>query len=331
MTKTYDVLNVALILFIILLNIATLITGNFKVILFEIILLIAYHTYSYFYFKSKSFLHIKEGISGHTDNCNELNHYIEKLKGSYININSYNYGTGNLVDESLYNFERKHWSKIIKSSQVHNCSSIVCKNASNQPIKYLCKYFDIERNEESLSKFEQVLNDFTSVEQGKDLIKRERESILSRITKSIPSLIMVLSKNRLTKKLGFEKVDISDSYIPTFTFQYVSAGGNSSSRVDINLNIENLNDLISYLNDVIKWRKSVAGQRALVTSKLREMIKERDNYQCRSCSIGIVDEPNLLLEIDHKIPLSKGGKTTINNLQTLCWKCNRAKGSKILD
>ena len=39
--------------------------------------------------------------------------------------------------------------------------------------------------------------------------------------------------------------------------------------------------------------------------------------------------PNLLLEIDHKIPLAKGGMTTEDNLQTLCWKCNRSKGAKL--
>ena len=66
----------------------------------------------------------------------------------------------------------------------------------------------------------------------------------------------------------------------------------------------------------------------LMTSQLREKIKYRDNYKCCSCSLGIVDEPNLLLEIDHKIPLSKGGITTYDNLQTLCWKCNRTKGAK---
>ena len=88
--------------------------------------------------------------------------------------------------------------------------------------------------------------------------------------------------------------------------------------------------MINYLNDLIKWRKSVAGQRALMTSKLREKIKLRDNYSCCSCSLSIRDEKNLLLEIDHIIPLSKGGITKEDNLQTLCWRCNRTKGSKIL-
>ena len=88
--------------------------------------------------------------------------------------------------------------------------------------------------------------------------------------------------------------------------------------------------LANYLNEAIKWSKSIAGQRSLMTSNLREKVKDRDNYKCCICGLGIKDEPNLLLEIDHKIPLSKGGMTTFDNLQTLCWKCNRAKGAKIL-
>ena len=75
---------------------------------------------------------------------------------------------------------------------------------------------------------------------------------------------------------------------------------------------------------------SIKGQRALMTSKLRLLIKERDNYTCQICKLSTDDEPHLLLEIDHKIPLSKGGLTTESNLQTLCWKCNRSKGSKVL-
>lgn len=300
------------------------------VILCSVGLYIAYKAYPEIYFKSKKFIAIKESISEHTKNCNELNHYIEELKGSYINIESYNYGASKMTDNSIYNYERTEWSKTTRSNKTHHCSATVCKNASNQPMKYLCKYFDIEKNEESLSKFEKVLNDFTSVEQGKDLIKKERDSILGKISNSIPYLIHQYHKDKLTRRLGFETVDISDTYIPTFTFQYVSAGGNSSSRCDIKFNIENLNNLINYLNDEIKWKKSIAGQRALMTSKLREQIKERDNYRCCSCSLGIEDEPNLLLEIDHKLPLSKGGMTTYDNLQTLCWKCNRTKGANIL-
>lgn len=291
---------------------------------------IAIKLYLDLYFKSKSFNRLKNSIIKHINNCNELNHYIQELKCSYVKIESYNYGEGIMTDNSVFNFQRREWNKTIQSNKTHNCSATVCKNASDQPIKYLCKYFGIKKDEESLSKFEKVLNDFTSVEQGKDLLKKERDSILQSISKSIPFLIKKYRKEKLIRKLGFETVDISETYIPTFTFLYVSAGGYSSSKCDIKLNIENLNLLINYLNDIIEWSKTIAGQRDLMTSQLREKIKERDNYKCCSCGLGIKDEPNLLLEIDHKIPLSKGGMTTYENLQTLCWRCNRTKGTKII-
>jgi 5-methylcytosine-specific restriction endonuclease McrA len=34
------------------------------------------------------------------------------------------------------------------------------------------------------------------------------------------------------------------------------------------------------------------------------------------------------LEVDHIKPISKGGKTVLNNLQTLCMDCNRGKSNK---
>ncbi|MBK5213008.1 MAG: HNH endonuclease [Flavobacteriaceae bacterium] len=317
----------------ILQNLAKAIVNNLNIIITVIVLSILIYfsnkLYPIIYFQSKKFKKLKETISDHINNCNELNQYIEELKNSYLKMSSYNYGMGEMTDNSLHNYQRSEWKNQDKSYNVHDCSASVCMNASNQPMKYLCKYFDIKKNENSLIKFEKVLNDFISVEQGKELLQKEKISILQSISKSVPFLIKKYHEKQLSKKLGFETVDISDSYIPTFSFQYVSAGGYSSTNCDIKLSIENLNNLINYLNDEIKWRKSVIGQRALMTSQLRNQIKKRDNYTCCSCSLGIEDEPNLLLEIDHIRPVSKGGLTTYENLQTLCWKCNRRKGVKV--
>lgn len=133
----------------------------------------------------------------------------------------------------------------------------------------------------------------------------------------------------MEKNLGFKPIDMSTAYFPKYIFEYVSSGGNASTQCEVVMNIENLNKFIQFLSEKIKFSKSVAGQRALMTSKLRQHIKERDKFTCKQCGISVAQEPHLLLEIDHIIPVSKGGLTVEDNLQTLCWRCNRSKGSKV--
>jgi hypothetical protein len=315
---------------IIIILIISIFNGFFIISLVFIIgMFTIYQLYLDYYFKSNEFLNIKESIKEFAKNCNELNHHIQELKCSYINIKSYDYGKSNIYDNSNYNFKRKEWKNDFNNNKTHSCSASVLKNANSHPIKYLCKYFDIKITEESLEKFENVLNNFAAAEQGKILLKNERDTILNNISNSIPSIIYSLSYDKLTRKLGFETIDLSDLYFPVYSFIYISPGGNSSAKCDIKLDITNLNKLVNYLNDLVKFRNSIIGQRALMTSNLREKIKNRDNYTCQKCSLSSKNIKNLLLEIDHILPLSKGGITAENNLQTLCWKCNRTKGSKI--
>ncbi|WP_280442737.1 hypothetical protein [Nocardia brasiliensis] len=96
------------------------------------------------------------------------------------------------------------------------------------------------------------------------------------------------------KHVGVELSPITVPY-PVYVFEYVSAGGNSSQRTTVTLNRETIDAMIETMSKRIRFRKSVAGQRALMTSKLRTMIKERDRYTYRYCSISLEAEPHLLL------------------------------------
>jgi hypothetical protein len=68
----------------------------------------------------------------------------------------------------------------------------------------------------------------------------------------------------------------------------------------------------------------VSKRRARISVGRRFRIFQRDNYECRICHR--TDEP---LEVDHIVPTCQGGTDDSDNLQTLCWECNRGKGGNL--
>lgn len=81
-----------------------------------------------------------------------------------------------------------------------------------------------------------------------------------------------------------------------------------------------------YLNRDI-WDSICRVERGKVTNKMRFSIYSRDGYRC--CMCGKRDRGDNL-EIDHIYPIAKGGKSTYDNLQTLCHRCNQKKGANIV-
>jgi 5-methylcytosine-specific restriction endonuclease McrA len=102
--------------------------------------------------------------------------------------------------------------------------------------------------------------------------------------------------------------------------------------------------------------------RAMLNNKIRSIVIIRDNYTCQLChkkaermskdkSTCFERNPDysgergsffendsffgtsyefIPFEIDHKVPICKGGTDHIGNLQLLCRRCNRKKGKKEL-
>ncbi|MBP5607709.1 MAG: HNH endonuclease [Lachnospiraceae bacterium] len=78
--------------------------------------------------------------------------------------------------------------------------------------------------------------------------------------------------------------------------------------------------------------------RRRISPKMKQYILERDDYTCQICGIskdylddfcpGLGDY--LLLEIDHIDSVANGGSgDDEDNLQVLCWRCNRKKGGRL--
>lgn len=64
---------------------------------------------------------------------------------------------------------------------------------------------------------------------------------------------------------------------------------------------------------------------------LRYKVLSRDKFKCVGCGASPATDSKCRLHIDHIIPFSKGGKTTLENLRTFCEKCNLGKGNKEIE
>jgi len=68
--------------------------------------------------------------------------------------------------------------------------------------------------------------------------------------------------------------------------------------------------------------------RESIGKKLRFEVFKRDSFKCQYCGKAA---PNVVLNVDHIKPVSKGGNNNILNLITSCFACNSGKSNRNLD
>ena len=64
---------------------------------------------------------------------------------------------------------------------------------------------------------------------------------------------------------------------------------------------------------------------------LRYKVLVRDKFKCSLCGNSPSVDPKCRLHVDHVYPYSKGGKTILDNLRTLCEGCNLGKGNNTIE
>lgn len=64
-----------------------------------------------------------------------------------------------------------------------------------------------------------------------------------------------------------------------------------------------------------------------LSKKTRFSVFKRDAFTCQYCGRT---PPQVILEVDHIHPVSKGGKNGTDNLITACFDCNRGKSGDLL-
>lgn len=76
--------------------------------------------------------------------------------------------------------------------------------------------------------------------------------------------------------------------------------------------------------DVPKASKRKRRRGARVGPERRKALYERDGWKCVTCGEDDVEK----LTLDHRVPQSKGGDNSDENLQTMCEDCNVRKGDR---
>ena len=178
----------------------------------------------------------------------------------------------------------------------------------------------------------------------RDAIKLNREKLKAykadykKIYVPIPEKTCVDNKKKIKKCLKMEK-NIFESKIQRphtdlivkVKLRYVSKKG----QVDVNKTgtfgfievIRIIDSVSTAFMDKVTRQRLIAGERAVITDSLRYDVLRRDGFRCVLCGMSAKD--GAILHVDHIVPVSKGGKSTMNNLRTLCEKCNMGKSNKI--
>ncbi|WP_051612864.1 MULTISPECIES: HNH endonuclease [Mesoplasma] len=154
--------------------------------------------------------------------------------------------------------------------------------------------------------------------------------------------IVLASKIKVKKFYKYEKEIYFSNFInPVIEFkiylskEYVTPAGRNSYK---EAQIKNFYQILE-IWETIKKDKIVKSseefrrkyERSLVSDKVRIQIFNRDNLTCQVCGDSKKNNNSIVLHIDHKVPIAKGGDSNLSNLWTLCKRCNLGKSDLILE
>ena len=236
----------------------------------------------------------------------------------------------------------KNYQEIIKLNENYNFEPIENNKISILNREYSLKSYDRDQFDEVLRyNIENNINDIRlAIEKA---IRNEK--LYSLYTAQLSKINYDLDEELIEKKAGMSKktfIKLEQKLINKVKI--------SNKVYDINCEIEiyysspkgyntySKKKIMSYEQLVAMYHIWLNGKKYEVTSKIerhimnediRYNVLKRDNFTCVLC--GATAKDGAKLQVDHIIPVSKGGKTIMSNLQTLCERCNKGKNNKIND
>lgn len=279
------------------------------------------------YYESPDFLKIKETCEILMSSQREFNGYITEKVESISKLFGTRVVRNETINEDEYQYIRPY--KKVITPFTAEVSAAVFASAENNPLEYIIKNFypDKKLYPEQIQKLHLLIEELETLKEARQIIENYKVEYQQYLG-DVPNYIIKKDEAGFYSRLGFANIDESVLTVE-YKFAYTSGGGMAKRTFTVPMTEETIVELIKALEGKLTASAFTKEQRALMTKKLREVIKTRDNFTCCNCGNSTHSEPNLLLEIDHIVPVSKGGCTVEENLQTLCWKCNRLKSNKL--
>ena len=280
------------------------------------------------YYASPDFQKIKETCEVLMSSQREFNEYINEKVQSISELFGTRVVRNETVNEDEYNYIRPYKKTITPFTA--EVSATVFASAENNPLDYIVKNFYPNKSAypDQIQKLYHLVEELQTLREAKQIIENYKAAYQQYLG-DVPAYVMENDEAGFYSRLGFANIDESVLTVE-YKFAYTSGGGMAQRSFTVPMTEETIAELIKTLESKLTASAFAKEQRTMMTKKLREAIKTRDDFTCCNCGNSTHKEPNLLLEIDHIIPVSKGGRTEEANLQTLCWKCNRTKSNKIL-
>lgn len=280
------------------------------------------------YYESPDFFKIKHTCESLMSSQREFNEYINEKIQSISQLFGTRVIRNETINDDEYNYIRPYKKTITPFTA--EVSSTVFASAENNPMEYIVKYFYPNKRlyPEQIQKLYFFVEELETLRDAKKIIENYKAEYKQYLG-DVPTFIIENDEVGFYSRLGFATIDEKVLTVE-YKFSYTSNGGLAKRSFTVPMTEETVAELIKVLESKLTASAFAKEQRTLMTKKLREFIKKRDNFTCCICGNSTHVEPNLLLEIDHIIPVAKGGQTVEDNLQTLCWKCNRAKSDKIM-
>lgn len=280
------------------------------------------------YYASPDFQKIKETCEVLMSSQREFNEYINEKVHSISELFGTRVVRNETVNEDEYNYIRPYKKTITPFTA--EVSATVFASAENNPLDYIVKNFYPNKSAypDQIQKLYHLVEELQTLREAKQIIENYKADYQQYLG-NVPAYVLENDEAGFYSRLGFANIDESVLTVE-YKFAYTSGGGMAQRSFTVPMTEETIGELIKTLESKLTASAFAKEQRTMMTKKLREAIKTRDDFTCCNCGNSTHKEPNLLLEIDHIIPVSKGGRTEEANLQTLCWKCNRTKSNKIL-